>query len=376
MRDFMRKARPWAVVLFVSAFLVACDDGDDPADLDFDAETAGEFAEAAESVMEPLAGSSDASITIGNAMFTLTGFGVELAAALPFQVATRMTAESLMRRDRPAGLASASAGPQGPVIPDSLEGTTFVWDFEVMGYVPSDEPGAPSNGIRFIYYAIDPSGFEPAQPLNPLGYLDLVDASTTSNARLELDLVQDDGDVKLADYFVQAGVTNNLETTTATMTSQGFVRGEDERADFDMSFVFAGNETAGTFSEDADIVFANEAENTALRLDFEYDDDGEQVIEQGAFTVERGSDEAVFQYEASGETELDTLDGELLFNGDEVVVFSAVGDGEIEFTRPDGGALTSAEIDALTRMWFGYFFTVIFAYSILLPFLALVAPGL
>jgi hypothetical protein len=373
MRDFMRRARPWAAVLFVSTFLVACDD-DDPADLGFDAETANEFTDAANEVLTPLI-SEDANVTIGNAMLKLDDIGGASIPMVPFEVGARLSAEGLLGRERPARLAAAAmsgtAAPQGPVIPDSLFGTTYVWDFDSLGYVASDLSGAPTDGIRFLYYAIDPVSGEPAEPLNALGHLDIVDASTTSAARMELELIQDDDDVTLADYFVQAAITSNTETTTATVTADGFIRGEGERADFDMTMVFSTSDA--THSEAVDVVIENQASNAALRLDYEYDETGDQTSEVAAFTIEDGSDEAVFQYEAESDGDQSVIDGELLFNGDEVVLFSAEGDQEIEYTRPDGSALTSSEIEALAGMWFGYFFTVIFTYGILLPFLALVS---
>ena len=41
-------------------------------------------------------------------------------------------------------------------VPASYLGATFVWDETTHGYVQSDLAGAPSTGVRFLLYAVDP----------------------------------------------------------------------------------------------------------------------------------------------------------------------------------------------------------------------------
>ena len=377
MRVFLPKARPAAAALFVSMFLVACGDDDDPAEIEFNEETATEFAEAGETALAGLIASVDANATISNALNTLgAGGGIAVPARLPMELGARLSAGSMLEARAARASFSAAVGPQlapaGPVVPDELEGTTFEWDTATNAYVASERTGAPATGIRFIYYAVDPTSGEVVEPVSELGYLDLVDASTASTARLELDMVRSAGNVKLADYFVQASVVSNLETTTSTMAAEGFLTDGDERVDFDMSMVRAESETEA--SEDADIVIANEEEDAAITLDYEFDaaeTTGQQEV--GSFMIENGSDVAEIEYAFEGDDEGSSEEGALLFNGDEVVVFSGIDGEETEYTRPDGSALTEAEIEALGRMWFAYFFTVLFTYAILMPFLALLA---
>ena len=366
----MRKARPAAAAVFVSMFLVACGDDDDPAAIAFNAETAGEFATAGEDALAPALASFEAAEVITTAFATLGGT-VPMAPALPLELASRATARGVLDRTSISRSVALSPAAPGALIPDELEGTTFVWDVDQAGYVASDRTGAPANGVRFVYYEMD--GSVPAQPLVERGRLDLVDASTTSMARLEIELVQDAGNVRLADYFVQASVVSNLSTTTATMSSEGFVSDGESRADFDMDMV--QTQSATSFGDDATIVIENEDAGARIVLDYEFLDGVSGVVESGELSIENGSDEAVFRYESEGDEELSTLDGELLFNGDQVVVFSGEGDEEVEFTRPDGSALTQAEVEAMMRMWFVYVFTALFSYSVLLPFLALIAPS-
>ena len=65
-------------------------------------------------------------------------------------------------------------------IPPAYLGTTFVWDPDSATYVASDRTGAPVDGVRFILYAIDPVTFQPVEPLDELGYVDVVDVSTNT----------------------------------------------------------------------------------------------------------------------------------------------------------------------------------------------------
>jgi hypothetical protein len=65
-------------------------------------------------------------------------------------------------------------------IPTAYLGTTFVWDLQTGTYVASDQPGAPSDGVRFILYAIDPVTLQPVETLDELGYVDVIDVSTST----------------------------------------------------------------------------------------------------------------------------------------------------------------------------------------------------
>ena len=372
MFDLMRRARPSAATVFLSLFLVACGDDDDPAELEFNEQTASEFADATEDVLRPAIAGFEVSGVIATAYDALGGAGaIVLAPTLPLELASRASSSSLLRArvTRPGPFLTSSSAADA-VIPEELQGTTFVWDFEAGGYVPSEETGAPADGVRFVYYEMD--GPIPAEPLVERGRLDLIDASTTAAARLEVLLVQNAGNVTLADYFVQASIVSNLETTTATLSSEGYVSDGEEQLDFTIGMTQAGAEDESSFSDDAEIVIENDAAGARLILDYEFDADESGQTESGEFTIEKDGNEAVFQYAMEGTDVLDTIEGELLFNGGEVVIFSAEGDEEIEYTRPDGSALTQTEIEALAGMWIGYIFTAFFAYSVVLPFLALV----
>lgn len=380
MREFMRKSQPWAAVLVVSALVSACGD-DDPSTPDFTAESADQMADAAASVMGPIDANEAVGLSLGNAFGALVGMGGggTLSAMLPFDAAARvagspLTALRSMRTQVPAAMTAASAASMaGVLIPEEVLGTTFVWSAEG-GYVASEQAGAPSDGVRFIYYAVDPIFGGPVQPLNALGHIDFVDASTASAARLEVQVVRDQGNLTLVDYFVQGGIVGNLQTTTVTLGSEGFVTDGSEQVDFDFSWVLEAGETTSTST--TDMLIENDSENASLHVAFEAFDAEASGTQSGAFTVRQGSNTAVFdidgEYAIVGETYVGSVEGSLSFNGADVVIFSGDEEGP-EFTRPDGSALTSLEIDALQRMWEMFWATQAFGYGILLPFFFLLA---
>ncbi|MFL5493419.1 MAG: hypothetical protein ACJ8DC_03440, partial [Gemmatimonadales bacterium] len=65
-------------------------------------------------------------------------------------------------------------------LPSSVLGKTYVWDTTTGVYVQSDLSGAPSNGVRFVLYAINPVTLRPVDPLSEVGYVDVIDESGSS----------------------------------------------------------------------------------------------------------------------------------------------------------------------------------------------------
>src|SRR6185437_6383624 len=64
-------------------------------------------------------------------------------------------------------------------IPEQYLGTTFVWDAGTSGYVAFNLTSAPSDGVRFLLYAVDPVLLQPVEPLVETGYVDITDHGTT-----------------------------------------------------------------------------------------------------------------------------------------------------------------------------------------------------
>src|SRR6266700_2991889 len=99
-----------------------------------------------------------------------------------------------------SGAIAASIFPPAVVL-----GTTYTWNATTFQYEANDPavvPGAPSNGVRFILYALDLGG----QPIatQPIGYADLMDESSGNTQTLHVLVVgtTTDPPVTYLDYAV------------------------------------------------------------------------------------------------------------------------------------------------------------------------------
>jgi len=72
------------------------------------------------------------------------------------------------------------------LFPPDVIGKTFEWNTTFSDYEATARTGAPSNGVRFILYAIDPLTGQPAAPLVEVGYVDLMDESSGTTAKLHV----------------------------------------------------------------------------------------------------------------------------------------------------------------------------------------------
>ncbi len=120
-------------------------------------------------------------------------------------------------------------------IPVEVAGKTFVWDESTDTYVVSDLSGAPSNGVRFLLYAVDPVTLRPVEPVVETGYVDVIDQSTSALANVRIKVVE--GDVTYLDYQVVASAT----TSSGLVTISGFAFNGTTRANFTLKNTVSQN---------------------------------------------------------------------------------------------------------------------------------------
>lgn len=163
------------------------------------------------------------------------------ALASPFsRTAAILTATAPATQGAPAAAARAAAVRQvvpalvstgtAAIIPDSIKGTTFTWDSASASYVPSALTGADTAGVRFILYAVDPLTKAISYPLTPVGWLDLIDKSDSSTARLQI-TVADSNRIYLSDLVSGSG-----SQLAFTLSATGYVQNEFRRVDFTVTF--------------------------------------------------------------------------------------------------------------------------------------------
>jgi hypothetical protein len=141
------------------------------------------------------------------------------------RAAAERTARRVAARASPA-TSEGALGVTSAAIPAEFAGKTF--EYNGGSYVVTDRTGAPSNGVRFLLYAINPVTFQPVQPLQEVGYVELTDLSGSSSQGARV-VVVSEGTTYL-DYTVTVTAT----TTSGRITVAGFVSNGAIRANINL----------------------------------------------------------------------------------------------------------------------------------------------
>lgn len=147
----------------------------------------------------------------------LSRAGTIVRATLPRPTTPGVAAEAAAVRQL-SGLRALNlspTSPQGPVINDTLYGSVFTYDTSWQAYVRSAPTGGPTNGIRFILYAVNPLTGALAIPLTPVGQTDLLDESVGATAKLHIIVTGNGGTPSYLDYT--AALTFSQTTLVATL---------------------------------------------------------------------------------------------------------------------------------------------------------------
>jgi hypothetical protein len=213
------------------------------------------------------------------------------------------------------------------LFPADLLGKTLVFNLQTSQYeIDPAATGAPAAGVRLILYAVDPVLHRVLSPLDPVGYLDLIDVSSVSTDALQIVAVIE-GETFL-DYTASATRT----TTSVTIAAEGFLSDGTHQVDFDLSATAAPNT--------ASLDYLLSAGGNSVRLEATISDGDDNV--EATLTVEGDGDTV----ELSVAITPSTVSGQITYNGDVVVEISGTPE-DPEFTKADGTPLTQQEINAL-----------------------------
>ncbi len=149
--------------------------------------------------------------------------GTIVQATLPRPSTPGVTAQAAAVRQL-SGLRALNlspASPQGPVINDTLYGSIFTYDATAQAYVRSATTGGPTNGVRFILYAINPLTGSLQVPLSPVGQADLLDESVGATAKLHIIVTGNNGTPTYLDYTAALTFTQTslVATLSGTLTN-------------------------------------------------------------------------------------------------------------------------------------------------------------
>jgi|SRR5688572_21230946 len=212
------------------------------------------------------------------------------------------------------------------IFPPDVDGKTFEWDTVANVYLPTARPGAQPTGARFILYAVDPFTGMPNEPLVEVGFVDMIDQSTASVAKLRVLVVGNTaGPVIYVDYTT---TLEALSESSARIGTAGYVTNGATSPDtlrFTGSLSFGGSATSATLTQD-------------VSFDVNSHDAHARLWERVTVTSSNANLRIFFLFKHGIETV--TLEG----NFDADLLGQAI-DGSIT-VKVDGGLFATCEVDA------------------------------
>ena len=289
-------------------------------------------------VMEALAAPIEAS---AEANSVLASFFDSVTAGIP--IAARSTllplADSPVRPFSGAGSFRVLTG-----IPAELLGRTFVWSTTEETWVSDDSrAGAPADGLRVIWYALDQGG-NVAVPLVERGYIDVRDVSTPALGRLAIEAVRTaGGTLTVADYVYGHGHSDDDVDWTDFVTVEGTFTDGADAVDLDLQLDEAGNWVSGDATYRWSIAFDGPVGSYTWVVDGAFN--GETGSDTGTWDVAVNRDGVAtilaLQFEGVGDGS-----GTLSHRGVVIADVDMVSEGYV-LGNPRGGSFTTEQVTRL-----------------------------
>jgi len=252
------------------------------------------------------------------------------------------------------------SGINASVIPPQYLGQTFVWDTATHRYIVGPDAG-PSTGVRIILYAIDPFTGHVAEPSNAVGFVDLLDQSTTNPDVNKLHVIVKDGTpaspgpITYADYTVTGSVTGS-PATAFSAAAVGFVSDGTHTLSFDATFSATN---LATDNPDAQIDVTWDADNPVIHVELHETlatSDANHLTVTVNFSVARGTETVAVTGTITAVSSPYTLTPNLSItvNGVAYVRFTGTRTATtstIRIVHADGTALGGAEVQAVTDLF-------------------------
>jgi len=238
-----------------------------------------------------------------------------------------------------------------PLFPINFLGQTFVFDATTDSYViDAARGGAPSDGVRFILYRLDPASRLPALPLAPFGFVDLTDESDAVSTRLRVRAFDTaGGDLPLANYLIDGAFGSVSSGVIVNLLTEGFIVDADGRFDFNLDETMETDDARGVTIATLDHrVISDEGTSTRLRVEGDIANDGSHSDLGFLFDI-NGS---------AGASEVDIRvvdgrqDGVIRHRGQTEVLISGTV-AQPDYQAPRGGGFFADEIAALDEILFG-----------------------
>ncbi len=220
------------------------------------------------------------------------------------------------------------------LFPANAVGKTFIYSSQTAKYQASDQSGAPTAGVRYLLYAVDPTNTVVMTPLQQVGILDLSDKS--SNAANTLGIKAAINDLTVLEYDASGSVA----TSSFTFGAKGYVVDGANRLDFDLSQSVS---VAGDLKIDYKITAPNQG-NVSIRLEANGTYGGTSTA---TLTITEGSDK--MEIVATGTDASRT--GTVKYNGKTLANISVTGKNDPVFTGASGRVLTADDASGLKQLF-------------------------
>jgi len=233
-----------------------------------------------------------------------------------------------------AGTATLSLAPRAaaaPIFPADLLGKTLTYNLGQRRYELSSQTGAPSTGVRFILYAVDPVMRRVVEPLNPVGHLDLTDKSTPAAAILGVTIVINN--TTLVDYDAAA----SFPTGSITFSANGSISDGKTNVDFGLNQRITDGPAITV-----DYLLTVPENDVSLNLNAQISSSGSDV----GLSVEHGNNMTVVH--AVGDDS--AITGTVSHNGVTVVNISGTPEKPV-FTTTTGDPLPAPQVETLKRLF-------------------------
>jgi hypothetical protein len=213
------------------------------------------------------------------------------------------------------------------LFPPALLGKTFEWNFTTLQYDTTARTGAPSDGVRFILYAINELTGYPAEPAPgvEVGYVDLKDETGSGSPKVHITVAGVGGTPVYVDYTVTLA---SLSATSAKITTAGYITNGAGSPD---SVRFSGALTVSVSSQSSGSVTQD------FSLDVNSHDIHARSWQRVSFTESTLSLRVSFRFEHAGEVA--TLEGTL-----DVDTLDETVSGTIT-SRVDGGLFATCNVN-------------------------------
>lgn len=224
------------------------------------------------------------------------------------------------------------------LIPDTFRGRTYENNAAGYFYNP-DRAGAPTNGIRFILYDVNPITGVPGT--TEIGWVDVMDESTDLAAVVRLSVWS--GDTEYINYTVGAsGVINSVSFDIV-----GWVTDGTTQVNFTLNHSIDATFATARAEIDYQIDVPSRDFSVAANMVIEFNAE----TQAGSVTIETSFSQAnnnvVVQGSIDSQTDAGTL--EVLVNGNLFATITIAGQS-ITVVGPDGNALSQEQAQALQKI--------------------------